>query len=75
MSLAAAHACHIERVDFANPQHAVALVSLLDDYARDPMGGGHPLSEFARMNLVSALAARPNAFSVLAFDASRPDGP
>ena len=75
MSLAAAHACHIERVDFANPQHAVALVSLLDDYARDPMGGGHPLSEFARMNLVAALAARPNAFSVLAFDASRPDGP
>ena len=75
MSLTAAYPCQIERVDFANPHHASALVSLLDDYARDPLGGGHPLSEFARMNLVAALAARPNAFSVLAFDASRPDGP
>jgi ribosomal protein S18 acetylase RimI-like enzyme len=57
------------RADFANPVHAGALVSLLDAYARDPMGGGEPLSEFARANLVPALAARPQAFSVLAFAA------
>jgi len=31
------------------------------------MGGGEPLSEFVRTHLVSALAARPQAFSVLAF--------
>lgn len=60
---------HICRADYANPEHAVALVSLLDAYARDPMGGGEPLSEFARTNLVPALAARPQAFSVLAFGA------
>jgi ribosomal protein S18 acetylase RimI-like enzyme len=42
-------------------------VSVLDAYARDPMGGASPLSEFARTNLVCALAARPQAFSVLAF--------
>ena len=58
---------HICRADYANPAHAEALVSLLDAYATDPMGGGHPLSEFARANLVPALAARPQAFSVLAF--------
>lgn len=57
------------RADFANSVHAGALVSLLDAYARDPMGGGEPLSEFARANLVPALAARPQAFSVLAFGA------
>ncbi|MDO9164658.1 MAG: GNAT family N-acetyltransferase [Rhodoferax sp.] len=55
------------RADYADPVHASALVSLLDAYARDPMGGGEPLSEFARANLVPALAARPQAFSVLAF--------
>lgn len=56
------------RADYANPVHASALVSLLDAYARDPMGGGEPLSAFAREHLVAALAARPQAFSVLAFD-------
>ncbi len=55
------------RADYANPVHAAALVSLLDAYARDPMGGGQPLSAFALANLVPALAARPQAFSVLAF--------
>lgn len=58
---------HICRADYANPAHAAALVRLLDAYARDPMGGGEPLSRFAKDNLISALAARPQAFSVLAF--------
>ena len=55
------------RANYADPVHAQALVSLLDAYARDPMGGGEPLSAFARANLVQALADRPQAFSVLAF--------
>lgn len=53
--------------DYANAAHAHAVVALLDAYARDPMGGGTPLSEFARTHLVSSLAARPQVFSVLAF--------
>ena len=57
------------RADYANPLHASALVELLDAYARDPMGGAQPLSAFARAHLVAALAARPQAFSVLAFHA------
>jgi ribosomal protein S18 acetylase RimI-like enzyme len=55
------------RADYANPVHAQALVHLLDAYARDPMGGGEPLSEFALTRLIPALAERPQAFSVLAF--------
>lgn len=62
-----ASAVRICRADYANPAHADALVSLLDAYARDPMGGGEPLSEFTLANLVPALAVRPQAFSVLAF--------
>jgi ribosomal protein S18 acetylase RimI-like enzyme len=55
------------RADYGNPVHAEALVSLLDAYARDPMGGGEALSDFAKVHLVPSLAARPQAFSVLAF--------
>ncbi len=60
--------------DYANTEHACAVVAMLDSYARDPEGGATPLSEFARSHLVAALAARPNAYSVLAFDAAQPVG-
>jgi ribosomal protein S18 acetylase RimI-like enzyme len=65
------------RADYANPVHASALVALLDAYAQDPMGGAAPLSAYARAYLVPELAARPQAFSVLAFngaDHTRPVG-
>ena len=62
------------RADYADPVHAGALVSLLDAYARGPMGGGEALSAFARAHLVSALASRPQAYSVLAF-AKVPENP
>ena len=61
-------AVHVCRVDYANPLHGQALLDLLDAYARDPMGGAEPLSAFALANLLPALAAQPQAFSVLAFD-------
>ena len=64
----------LTRADYGNPVHAAALVDLLDAYARDPAGGGTPLSEFARTHLVPGLAARPQAFSVLAFDGTQPVG-
>lgn len=56
------------QADYANPQHMQALLDLLDGYARDPMGGAEPLSDFAKANLPQALAGRPHLFSVLAFD-------
>jgi ribosomal protein S18 acetylase RimI-like enzyme len=59
---------YVCRADYAYPRHAHVLVELLDAYARDPMGGGEALSAFAKGNLVNCLAARPTAFSVLAFD-------
>jgi len=39
------------------------------------MGGGEPLSAFARANLVNELARLPNAFSVLAFEGETDDLP
>ena len=60
--------------DYQEPGQARAIVQLLDAYARDPAGGGTPLSAYARENLVAALAARPQAFSILALDGEQPVG-
>ena len=65
----------IFQADYANPVHISALMTLLDGYARDPMGGGEPLSDHARQNLPQALAARPAMFSVLALDEAQGDLP
>ncbi|HEY3047470.1 MAG TPA: GNAT family N-acetyltransferase [Polaromonas sp.] len=70
-SLSALRIC---RADYSNPAHASAVVQLLDAYAQDPAGGGEALSDFAKKHLVKELAARPHAFSVLAFDGAQPVG-
>ena len=64
----------IVEANLADPRHAEAVVSLLDEYAADPMGGGEPLSEYARNNLVSELAARASIRIVLAFEGDDPAG-
>ncbi|MDH6165080.1 GNAT superfamily N-acetyltransferase [Variovorax boronicumulans] len=61
-------------VDYRDTAQAAALVDLLDSYARDPAGGGTPLDAAVREGLPAALAARPQAFSVLAFDGDTPVG-
>ena len=71
---AASSSLRICRADYANRIHASAIVLLLDAYARDAAGGGEPLSDFTKTHLVKALAARPQAFSVLAFDDTQPIG-
>ncbi len=64
----------VRQANYSDAADASALVYLLDSYARDPMGGGHALSDFAKENLAQALAARPQAFSVIAFDGAAPVG-
>lgn len=66
--MAAAISLSLCQADYRDPAHMQALLDLLDGYARDPMGGAEPLSDFARANLPQAMAARPQIFSVLAFD-------
>lgn len=57
----------VRLADYADAADAARVVALLDSYARDPMGGGKPLSEEVRERLVPGLAAHPGAFSLLAF--------
>ena len=59
--------CRIITADYRNPDHAAAIIYLLDRYARDPMGGGRPLPPQVLDNLIPELAQRPYAFSLLAY--------
>ena len=62
------------QANLANPAHAQAVLSLLNHYAQDPMGGGEPLSSFVQANLVAELQKRPNVLAVLAFVGDEPAG-
>ncbi len=64
----------IQRVDYQNPQHAQALISLLEMYAQDPMGGHAPLAESVKQTLPAQLAAFPTAMSWLAWIGGEPVG-
>jgi ribosomal protein S18 acetylase RimI-like enzyme len=60
--------------DYSDESHAHAIVHLLDVYARDPMGGNAPISDFVRNNLVHELARRATVHVLLAFDDQTPVG-
>jgi GNAT superfamily N-acetyltransferase len=60
--------------DLSLSSHAEAVVFLLNEYAKDEMGGKHPLSKFVTDNLVIELRKRPGAHLVLAFTEGKPIG-
>ena len=62
------------KADYMDVKHAQAIETLLDAYARDPMGGGKALDEKVRTNIVRALAKLPYAFSLLAYADNKPVG-
>ncbi|MEW5250105.1 GNAT family N-acetyltransferase [Microbulbifer sp. 2201CG32-9] len=55
--------------DYGDARHGEDLAALMDEYARDPYGGGDPLPESCRSELAGRLAEFPGAFSVLAYRA------
>jgi GNAT superfamily N-acetyltransferase len=52
--------------DYRSQRDAADVVALLDAYARDPMGGGEPMSDAVKARLADDLAGNPLAFSLLA---------
>ncbi len=64
----------IIQADLTNPAHASALITLLNRYALDPMGGGEALSDFTKENLVSEIQKRSDTTVILAFDGDKPAG-
>jgi len=64
----------IINADLNNPQHGAAFVLLLNEYARDPMGGGEDLPDYAKANLVDEVRRRSAIRVVLAFVDGQPAG-
>lgn len=57
--------------DYRNPRHGEDLLALMDEYARHPFGGGEPMPDRNRGQLLAQLAEFPGAFSVLAYGDGR----
>ncbi len=64
----------IIEADLARPEHAAALLAMLDAYSADPMGDGHPLSAEARAGVIAGLRAHPTTLVLLAFHGDAPSG-
>lgn len=56
----------IIRARLINPDHAAALMRLMDEYASGPTGGGQPLGAYTRAHLAATLRTRPGAHTLLA---------
>ena len=55
----------IIEADLGHPEHADAIVMLLDVYARDPAGGGQALNDRVRERLVPELRKRTGVHVVV----------
>ncbi len=60
--------------DLAEPLHAEAVIYLLNEYAKDEMGGGCELSETVKNNLIPELMKRSHVFAIIAFVQDEPAG-
>ena len=58
---------HVAAVDLYDPVQAAIWLDLLDHYARDPMGGGEGLSDYAKLNLVHTIRQVPGFHGALAW--------
>ena len=61
----------IIQTDLSQPSHQQALITALNNYALDPMGGAAPLSDYVQQNLVNKLKQRSDYFGWLAFDGDK----
>jgi ribosomal protein S18 acetylase RimI-like enzyme len=60
--------------DYSNEQQCADILSLLNDYALDPMGGGKALSSFTSENLIPELSRIPHAISIICYVDEEPAG-
>ncbi|MBL0354025.1 MAG: GNAT family N-acetyltransferase [Dechloromonas sp.] len=61
-------------VDLKIEAISTAWLELLDHYARDPMGGGEGLPDYAKSHLVMALQNQPGFHGALAYDGEQAVG-
>ena len=64
----------IKQANLSLQEDTDAIVSLLNEYAEDEMGGGKALSDFSKKNLVNELRKRDHYVAFLAFVGDVPAG-
>jgi ribosomal protein S18 acetylase RimI-like enzyme len=64
----------IIEADLTAPPHQQAVVHLINNYARDPMGGGRDLPPDVRERLIPGLRQHPTTLVFLAMDDETPVG-
>lgn len=57
----------ITATDLTDLRHVEAFLDLLEHYARDPMGGGDGLSDYAKLHLVNTMKEVPGFHGALAW--------
>ena len=61
----------VRTADLGNPADGAGIVTVLDSYASDLVGGGEPLSDAVRATLIDKLAEQPTALVLVAVDDAR----
>ncbi|MFT5717594.1 MAG: ribosomal protein S18 acetylase RimI-like enzyme [Oleiphilaceae bacterium] len=61
-------------VNYDDEKQANELLLLLNEYAKDPMGGGSELATFSKSNLIEELKKRPFIFSIICYVDGKPAG-
>lgn len=64
----------IVQADLQCAEHQAAVLTMMDAYARDPMGDGEPLSDEVRRTLIPGLQQFPTTLIFLAFLGGEPVG-
>lgn len=64
----------ILRANLSSPRDAESIVFLVNEYAKDEMGGGVELSDFTKKNLVAELRQRASCAVFLAYMDDQPAG-
>lgn len=60
--------------DYHNVQQGKDLITLLDAYAQDPMGGAQGLTDNVKENLIKSLIKREDVFTILCYVDDHPAG-
>ncbi len=64
----------VVEADLDRAEHQEAVVALVNAYAMDPMGGGHPLSAQVQRDLIPGLRQHPTTLIFLAYREDTPVG-
>lgn len=64
----------IIETDLSDPIHGEHLLFLLNEYAIDIMGGGNPISEYAKKHLIENLKKTPQKHVFIAYESQNPIG-